>query len=88
MSGDLRAEIRELPVGVTAMAFLPDTSALVVGLKGGQLLLLGLPRNLRAEAKRILFGREDGMQGMTLQVPLELLLIVGVGCLLECYCCK
>ena len=68
MSGDLRAEIRALPANVTELAFLPDCSALVAGVKGGQLLVLGMPRNLRSEAKRILFGREDGMHGMTLQV--------------------
>ena len=68
MSGDLRAEIGGLPAHVTDVVFLPDSSALVAGIRGGQLMVLGMPRNLRAEAKRVLFGREEGMHGMTLQV--------------------
>jgi hypothetical protein len=70
MSGDLRAEVGALPADVTELVFLPDCSALVAGVKGGQLLVLGMPRSLRAEAKRVLFGREEGMNGMTLQVVL------------------
>lgn len=68
MSGDLRAEIGGLPAHVTELVFLPDSSALVAGIRGGQLMVLGIPRNIRAEAKRVLFGREEGMHGMTLQV--------------------
>jgi len=71
MSGDLRAELGGLPADVTQISFLPDSSALVVGVRGGQLLVLGMPRNLRAEAKRVLFGREEGMHGMTLQVSIS-----------------
>lgn len=68
MSGDKRAEVRGLPEEVTEVVFLPDASALAVGVGGGQILMLGMPQGLRAEAKRVLFGREPGMHGMTLEV--------------------
>jgi len=81
MSGDKRAEVGGLPAEVTSAVFLPDASALAVGVAGGQILLLGMPLALRAEAKRILFGREPGMHGMTLQVgSLSLACLWSTGC--------
>lgn len=85
MSGDLRAELGGLPADVTQISFLPDSSALVVGVRGGQLLVLGMPRNLRAEAKRVLFGREEGMHGMTLQVSISVSSL-SMFCLSLCFC--
>jgi len=68
MSGERRAEIAGLPADVTDLVFLSDSAALVCGVRGGQVVVLGMPAKLRGEARMLINGRSEGMQGLTLQV--------------------
>ena len=70
-SGDLRARLGGLPHSATEMAFAPDSSALTMGVAGGQLLVLSMPASLRAQARRVLFGRH-ALQEFWLTHPIDM----------------